>query len=167
MLLVWPLHVCVGIVQLTGCCWLPFRGAPGLSGTCLSPGQPLWFSHCSGKSQVAQQKELQSCIVGQALWAGCPGWWQERTYSIFPKYLESKGLVRHSCAESTVAGGFNCDTSNAHNAVSICASEQNTVLWAHNVLVLLSSTGMFSPAFLVNVLCRRSTAGAQAGRKTI
>lgn len=37
---------------------------------------------------------------------------------MFPTSLESKGLVGHCCAESTVTGGFNCDTSNAHSTVS-------------------------------------------------
>lgn len=76
------------------------------------------LSHCSGKSQAAQQKELQSHTMGQALWAHCLGWWQEKIFSIFVKSLQSKGPIRHSCAESTVTGGFNSDTSNAHSAVS-------------------------------------------------
>lgn len=105
-----------------GCCWLPFSGASlACQGHAWLPDN-LCGSHTALGSLKWQNRK--SCRVVWWDRAGCLGWWQEKTYSIFPKSLESKGPVRRSCAENMVSGGFNCDTSSAHSAVGFCASEQ-------------------------------------------
>lgn len=63
-LLAWPSHACARFAQFTGCC------PPAHCGHAWVLANLLWFSHPSGKSQVTQEKKLQSHVMGQALRAG-------------------------------------------------------------------------------------------------
>lgn len=95
------------------------------SGTCLSAGQPLvvltlLWEVTSGTTERA----AEPCDQAGSRSRLSQGDGREGTFGMFPKSLEPKGLAGHSCAESTVTGGFNCDTSKAHSAVCSWATQE-------------------------------------------
>lgn len=87
-------------------------------GTCLSAGQPLVVL-APVQKVVSGTRERVAELCGKAGSQSrlSQGDGREGIFGMFPKSLEPKGLIGHSCAESTITGGFNCDVSNAHGAV--------------------------------------------------
>lgn len=84
----------------------------GVHGMCLSAGQPpmvltpLW-EVTSGTREGAA--EIYVRAGSRSRLSQDDG--REGNFDIFPKSLKPQGLVGHSCADSTITGGFNCDTS--------------------------------------------------------